>query len=222
MLYAEDESLRREVWAAAIEVGAEAEGGRWDNGPLVRKILALRAEKAAILGKTSFADLVLTRRMAKNGERALAFVTDFEARCRAAFARECAELETFKAAETRKRGDGELRSNPPPGDGGTTTGQPAGRLMAWEVGYWAEKLRQAKHAFDEEALRPYFGVARVQAGMFELAKRIFGLRIVERAISPEEVWHADVRFYEVRDEKGRHLGSFYADWHPRESKRGSA
>ena len=201
MLHAEDESLRREVWAAAIEVGAEAEGGRWDNGPLVQKILALRAEKAAILGKANFADLVLTRRMAKNGERALAFVTDFETRCRAAFVRECAELEAFKAAQT---------------------GQPAGRLKAWELGYWAEKLRQARHAFDEEALRPYFEVARVQAGMFELAKRIFGLRIVERAVSFDEVWHADVRFYEVRDEKGRHLGSFYADWHPRESKRGGA
>ncbi len=201
MLYAEDESLRREVWAAALEVGAEAEGGRWDNGPLVQKILALRAEKAAILGKANFADLVLTRRMARNGEKALAFVTDFEARCRAAFARECTELEAFKAAQT---------------------GQPAGRLKAWELGYWAEKLRQAKHAFDEEALRPYFEVTRVQAGMFEVAKRIFGLRIEERPVSPDQVWHADVRFYEVRDETGRHLGSFYADWHPRESKRGGA
>ncbi len=201
MLYAEDESLRREVWAGSIAVGGEAEGGKWDNGPLVQKILALRAEKAALLGKANFADLVLTRRMARSGEKALAFVTDFEARCREAFARECAELEKFKAEKT---------------------GEPAGALKAWEVGYWAEKLRQARHAFDEEALRPYFEVGRVQRGLFELATRVFGLRITEEEITAEEKWCDEVKFYELHDEAGRHLGSFYADWHPRESKRGGA
>jgi oligopeptidase A len=223
MLYAEDESLRREVWAAATAVGAEAEGGKWDNGPLVQKILALRAEKAALLGKANFADLVLTRRMAREGAKALAFVTDFETRCRAAFARECEELEKFKSERT---------------------GEPAGRLKAWEIGFWAEKLRQARHAFDEEALRPYFEVGRVQAGLFELVHRVFGLRVAEEVVSvggtpssasadrgdavpPSdasgvEVWHPDVKFYQLRDEAGTHLGSFYADWHPRESKRGGA
>jgi oligopeptidase A len=201
MLHAEDESLRREVWAAATAVGAEAEGGKWDNGPLVQKILSLRAEKAALLGKKNFADLVLARRMARVGTKALAFVTDFETRCRPAFARECAELEAFKAERT---------------------GVPAGRLKAWEVSYWAEKLRKARHAFDEEQLRPYFEVGRVQAGLFELAQRIFGLRITKKAVAAEAVWHADVKFYELHDEAGRHLGSFYADWHPRESKRGGA
>lgn len=202
MLYAEDESLRRELWTAAVQIGGEAEGGKWDNGPLVQKILALRAEKAALLGKKNFADLVLTRRMARDGDTALAFVTDFETRCREAFARENAELEAFKAERT---------------------GEPAGRLKAWEVGYWAEKMRQARHDFDEEALRPYFEVGRVQAGLFELATRVFGLRITEKPVAPEQVWHADVKFYELHEaEGGRHLGSFYADWHPRESKRGGA
>lgn len=201
MLYAEDEELRRSVWAASIAVGAEAEGGKWDNGPLAQKILALRAEKAALLGKANFADLVLSRRMARDGARALAFVTDFEARCREPFARECAELERFKAEKT---------------------GEPAGPLKAWEVGFWAEKLRRERHAFEEEALRPYFEVGRVQAGMFELAARVFGVRAVERGVPAHAVWHPDVKYYELRDEAGRHLGSFYADWHPRESKRGGA
>ena len=201
MLHAEDEDLRREVWAASIAVGAEAEGGKWDNGPLVQRILALRAEKAALLGKASFADLVLTRRMARDGARALAFVTDFEARCRPAFVRECAELEAAKAART---------------------GEAAGPLKAWEVSFEAEKLRRARHAFDDEQLRPYFEVGRVQAGLWELATRIFGLRIAEVAIAPEEKWCDEVRYYEIHDEAGRHLGSFYADWHPREAKRGGA
>jgi len=201
MLYAEDESLRRELWTGAVAVGAEAEGGKWDNGPLVQKILTLRAEKARLLGKAHFADLVLTRRMAKTGGRALEFITDFEVRCRAAFARENAELEQFKA---------------------TQTGQPASTLKAWEVMYWAEKLRQERYRFDEEELRPYFEVGRVQAGLFELSTRIFGLRITERSIAPGEKWCDEVKYYELRDEGGRHLGSFYADWHPRESKRGGA
>jgi oligopeptidase A len=201
MTYAEDESLRRELWAGAIAVGAEAEGGKWDNGPLVQKILALRAEKAALLGKRNFADLVLARRMAKTGERALAFVTDFETRCREAFRRDFAELERFKAERT---------------------GQPVAPVKAWEAAYWWEKLRQARHDFDEEALRPYFEVARVQSGLFELVRRIFGLRVERREVSPESVWHPDVKFHDLLDENGRHLGSFYADWHPRESKRGGA
>jgi oligopeptidase A len=201
MLYAEDESLRREVWSGSVAVGAEAEGGKWDNGPLVQKILALRAEKAALLGKANFADLVLGRRMARSGEKALAFVTDFEARCREAFERECADLETFKAEKT---------------------GGPAGPLKAWEAGYWAEKLRQARHAFDDEALRPYFEVGRVQRGLFELVTRVFGLRITEVEIAGEEKWCDEVKFYDLHDEAGRHLGSFYADWHPREAKRGGA
>jgi oligopeptidase A len=217
MLHAEDESLRREVWAAATAVGAEAEDGKWDNGPLVQRILALRAEKAALLGKPSFADLVLTRRMAKDGARALAFVTDFEKRCRAAFERECDELEKFKAGRLA-----EVARHTTEDGAGPVPGTSEGRLKAWEVSYWAEKLRQERHAFDEEELRPYFEVARVQAGLFELVSRVFGLRVTERMLPPEAVWHPDVKFYELHDELGRHLGSFYADWHPRESKRGGA
>jgi oligopeptidase A len=198
MLHADDPGLRRELWTAAVAVGAQAPH---DNGPLAQRILALRHEKATLLGHTHFADLVLRRRMAGTGARALAFVEDFERRARAAFQRECLDLETHKAA---------------------MTGQPAGRLLAWEVSYWAEKLRQARHAFDEEALRPYFEVGRVIAGLLALAQRVFGLRIAEAPENTVETWHQDTKFYVMRDARGRHLGSFYADWHPREAKRGGA
>ncbi len=198
MTYAEDEALRRETWTAAVAVGAEAPH---DNEALIKKILALRAEKAALLGRAHFADLVLERRMAKSGARALAFVEDIQARARVAFARECGELEAFRAR---------------------LAGGPVGRLKAWEVTYWAEKLRRERYDFDEEALRPYFPMNRVVAGMFELVGKIFGLRITERAAGAVEVWHPEVKFYELHDSRDRHLGSFYADWHPREAKRGGA
>lgn len=198
MTYVTDEGLRREMWTASAAVGARAPH---DNAPLIGRILTLRAEKAALLGKAHFADLVLERRMAKTGARALAFIEDMEARARDAFGRECGELEAFKAQQTNG---------------------PVGRLAPWEMLYWAEKLRQSRYTFDEEILRPYFPMDRVIAGMFELAARIFGLRVVERAPGEVEGWHPEVKFYDVSDARGRHVGSFYADWYPRESKRGGA
>ncbi|GAB1488703.1 M3 family metallopeptidase [Opitutaceae bacterium] len=199
MIYGEDEDLRREVWAASAAVGAQAPH---DNSALVARILALRAEKAALLGKPHFAALVLERRMAKTGERALAFIEDLQARCQDAFARECRELEAFKAR---------------------STGNSAwGPLKAWEVIYWSERLRRERYAFDEEVLRPYFPMDRVIAGLFELASRVFGLRITERPAGTFETWHPEVKFYDVQAADGRQVGSFYADWHPRESKRGGA
>lgn len=196
--YAEDEALRRAVWAASVAVGAEAPH---DNRESVKRILSLRAEKAALLGCANFADHVLERRMAKSGNRALAFVEDLETRCREAFRRECRELEAFKAR---------------------VTGATIAPLKAWEVVYWSERLRREQYAFDEEVLRPYFPLDRVITGLFELAGRVFGLRIAERPTGEVETWHPEVRFYDVHETGGRHVGSFYADWHPRESKRGGA
>ena len=198
MTYLTDEALRRQMWTAAVAVGAQAPH---DNTALITRILALRAEKAQLLGKSHFADLVIERRMAKSGAKALAFVEDIQRRAAVAFGRESRELEEFKVRQT---------------------GQPAGRLTPWETAYWSEKLRQESYAFDEEVLRPYFPMDRVIAGMFELATRIFGLRITERAAGSVETWHPEVKFYDMQDARGRPVGSFYADWYPRESKRGGA
>ncbi|HEY8931757.1 MAG TPA: M3 family metallopeptidase, partial [Rariglobus sp.] len=198
MTYADDESLRREVWSAATAVGAQAP---YDNAALVQKIIALRDEKARLLGKPHFADLVLARRMAGSGDRALAFIEDMRVRAHDAFVRECAELEEFKARQT---------------------GAPRSVLKAWEVGYWSEKLRQERYDFDDEAVRPYLPMDRVIAGLFDLAGRVFGLTITEKTGGDVEVWHPDVKFYDLHGAGGRHLGSFYADWYPREPKRGGA
>ncbi len=198
MVYAEDAELRREVWAASVAVGS---ADPYDNQPLVPKILALRDEEAKLLGKSHFADHVLERRMAGSGQRAVDFIADLQAKAAPAFARENDELEAFKAAQT---------------------GEAKGPLKAWEVSYWAEKLRRDRYAFDEEALRPYLPMDRVISGLFELSSRIFGLSITERPAGEVEVWHPEVKAYTIKDRNDRHVGSFYADWHPRESKRGGA
>jgi oligopeptidase A len=198
MTYVADDALRAEMWRAAAAVGSLPPH---DNSPLITRILALRAEKARLLGREHFADLVLARRMAKSGQRALEFITDFHARCAAAFARECRELEESKARDT---------------------GLAAGRVAPWEIAYRAERLRRAHYDFDEEELRPYLPMDRVVGGLFLLAGRVFGIRVTERPRGEVETWHPDVLYYDVHDARGRHIGSFYADWHPRESKRAGA
>jgi oligopeptidase A len=198
MLYAEDESLRWEVWTAAAAVGAEAPHANQD---LVLRILALREEKAALLERPHFADLVLSRRMAKDGAHALRFIEELQHKVRPAFEREARELEDFKAGQT---------------------GKPIARLAPWELGYWAERLRKQRYDFDEEQLRPYFPLPGVLAGLFEIARRVLGLEVKWISKGSFETWHPEVDFYEVQDASGRHVGSFYADWHPRESKRGGA
>jgi oligopeptidase A len=198
MTYLDDDGLRRELWTAAVAVGAKEPH---DNAPLVPKILALRAEKAALLGRPHFADLTLERRMAKSGARAWSFLEDLQRRATKPFAKECRELEGFKAQQS---------------------GQPVSALAPWELAYWSEKLRQARYDFDEEKLRPYFPMNRVIGGLFELAKRVFGLEIIERARGAVEVWHPEVKFFDLYNRDRQHLGSFYTDWHPRESKRGGA
>ena len=207
--HADDASLRQDVWRGSVSIGR---GGEYDNTALIWQILELRNEKAALLGKEHFADHVLERRMAKLGIEAMQFVEDLHDRTKQAFERECAELEQFRAQQT---------------------GQPAEALEPWDLAYWAEKQRKAKYDFDDEDLRPYFPIDGVLDGLFRIAEKIFQLQIHPRecvfaepgSTAPEgiEVWHPDVKFYELSDaETGEHLGSFYADWHPRDDKRAGA
>lgn len=212
MQYLDDEEIRRQVWEAASRVASE---GEHDNTSLIEKILTLRKKKAELLGGDHFADLTLKRRMAGDGMTALRFIEDLHDQIQADFQREYRELCDFKAEQS----GGEVDD-----------------LEPWEVSYWSEKLRQQRYDLDDEALRPYFPVDRVMSGLFELCSKLFGVQIEERPCvyrggqdggeskdNEIEGWHPEVKFYELRDSaSGEHLGSFYADWHPRESKRGGA
>ena len=212
MTYAESDALRKEVWSAYAAIGRS---GEHDNRPLVPQILDLRHEFAQLVGQENFANHVTERRMVASGQAALDFGDEIFQKVRAQFENEAELLRRYKAAE-----EGLPIDHPP-------------LLEPWEVGYWAEKQRKASYAFDEEALRPFFPIGRVISGMYEIAQQIFGLRIEESDTSKVEVptaatkepqvWHEEVKFYDLFDsETDEHLGSFYADWHPRESKRGGA
>ncbi len=152
-----------------------------------------------LLGFANFADLVLEDRMAHSGERALNFLEDMKGKTERRFGEENQELLEFRRS---------------------VEGADAAPLSPWDVGYYAEKQRAALYDFDEEALRPYFPMERVVSGLFELVQRLYGISVEEEKGVP--VWDREVRYYNVRDENDTFLGGFYADWYPRENKRGGA
>jgi oligopeptidase A len=196
MTYLDDAAVRRQVYEAFTVRATEA--GR-DNRPLIARILELRGEKAQLLGFANFADLVLEDRMAHDGARALGFLDDLRQKTEARFHQENRELLEFRRS---------------------IEGTDAAELAGWDVAYYAEKQRAALYDFDEEALRPYFPLEQAVAGLFELVRRLYGLRIEPEAGAP--TWDAAVRYYNVHDENGEFLGGFYSDWFPRENKRGGA
>ena len=197
--FLDNRDIRREMSDEYEGIGADPEH---DNTDLIWEILALRREQAELLGKPQFADVVLERRMAKNGSAALAFVENLHDRVLDAWRNDIAELNQFAAEKV---------------------GSSVSDLEPCDRSYWSEKLKKARYDLDEEELRPYFPVDKVIAGMFQLVDTVFGVTVTERVENKPEVWHPDVKFFEVRDNaSGKHLGSFYADLHPRETKRGGA
>lgn len=194
MQYAARRDLRERMYHAYMN---RASSGEHDNRPLVGRILRLRRELARILGFRDYADLSLEDSMVGTGERAVVFERDLTDRTRPVWAREVAALQAFARDEL-----------------GLDTLEP------WDVSYCVERLRLARYDLDADALRPYFPMDRVLEGLWELSRRLFGVRVVPREL--RQVWHPEVRFFDVQDEAGALLGSFYVDWFPRESKRGGA
>ena len=192
--HAHDRELRRELYTAYVE---RCRDGEFANSEIITRLLHLRRELADVLGYADFADYRLEDRMAKTGERAFGFIEDMTQRTRPYWERDLAELREHASVL------------------GLSEVEP------WDTDFVGESLRRARFDIDDEVIRPYFPLDRVLDGMFEVARRVFGLVVRERRIP--EVWHPDVHYYELlREEDGTLLGYFYADWHPRPDKRQGA
>jgi len=211
--HAENRALREKVYRAYLarasqffapfaESAAKSEKKVGDNAPLIERILTLRQEKAKLLGYDNFAEVSMAKKMATLAT-AESLLEDIRAKAKPAAERELEEIRAFAA----ERGASEA-----------STG-----LMQWDVGFWSERLREAKYELKEEDLRPYFQLPAVIDGMFELASTLFGVR-VEPADGEVEVWHPDVRFFKVLDaQTGSPRAYFYLDPYTRPSeKRGGA
>jgi len=191
--YAADRELRRTIYEAFTTRCRE---GEHDNRSLVVRTLRARNAIASVLGYASFPDYKLEDRMARTGERAVEFQRDLVDRTRPYWERDVEELRTHAATMGLEE------------------------LEPWDVAYVMENLRKVRYDFDDEAMRPYFPLESVLAGMFKIVHQVFGFRVEEREI--EEVWHEDVRYYEIFDEGGTLRGAFYSDWFPRKEKRQGA
>lgn len=206
------EATRKRCWEALSSVGKDAP---YDNAAIVTRVMELRQELANLLGFKNYPDLVLAHRMVGSGDKAMSFVDDMMRKVKAPYDAEAQELLEFIARDK---------------------GQPVQtKINPWDSAYYLRKLQKEKFAFDTELLRPYQEAEHVIRGMLSIYTRLYDISVTERATyvagqnpgerpaNSVEVWHPEVRLFEVRDNKtGAHLGSFYLDIFPRSTKRGGA
>ncbi|ATA25868.1 oligopeptidase A [Brenneria goodwinii] len=199
MTYCANQALREEMYRAyttrASDQGPNA--GKWDNSDIMAEKLALRHELAQLLGFASYAHKSLATKMAENPQQVIDFLSDLAKRARPQAEEELAQLRAF-AKKTYGVAD----------------------LQPWDITYYSEQQKQHLYSISDEQLRPYFPEQRVVEGLFEVVKRIYGITAKER--KDVDVWHPEVRFFDLFDENGELRGSFYLDLYAREHKRGGA
>ncbi|WP_101674195.1 oligopeptidase A [Alloalcanivorax mobilis] len=198
MSHATNRALREEMYRAfttrASDQGPQA--GEYDNADVMNEILRLRHEQALLLGFNNYAEESLATKMARDVDEVMTFLNDLARRARPQAEQELQALRAF-AAE-----------------------QGAGELQPWDLGYWSERLREARYDLSDEALRPWFPAEKVIAGMFSVVGTLFGIRFRQR--DDVALWHPDVRFYELIDDDGGVRAAFYLDMYARTGKRGGA
>ena len=195
MQYATRRDLREHLYRAWAVRASELGEAAHDNSEVIRELVELRQEAAALLGHASYAHLSLVPKMARSPEEVLAFVRDLARRARPFADRELAEMQRFA------RDDLDLAT-----------------LEAWDRPFAAERLEQHRYAFSSQQVRQYFTAPRVLDGLFALAGRLFGIGV--RA-EPAPVWHDGVSFHRVRrgDEP---IAGFYLDPYARAGKQSGA
>ncbi|TQI69790.1 peptidyl-dipeptidase Dcp/oligopeptidase A [Gramella sp. Hel_I_59] len=195
MKYADDRELRKEL---SLAFGSRAfKGDELDNQQNVLDIAKLRYERAKLLGFDSHAHFVLEERMAETPQKVESFLEEMLEKARPAAEREFNQLEKF--AKDLDQID---------------------TLQKWDSAYYAEKLKQKLFDLDDEKLKPYFQLEKVIDGVFTIAGKLYGLNFEQT--TDVDVYHQDVRTYNVTDTLGNDIALFYADFHPRPGKRDGA
>ena len=188
-----NEQLRREFYQAWVtRASDQGSNSQWDNTDLIEQIMRLRHELAQLVGFDNYASYSLATKMASSVLEVNDFLKHLASHSRQAAQRELDELKAFAGRE----------------------------LNSWDVGYYSERMKQQRFDLSEEALRPYFPAPQVLLGLFAVATRLYGVRIVERL--DVEKYHADVQFFDILNADGTRRGSFYVDLYARPKKRGGA
>ncbi len=187
--------LREKVLKAYINRGDN--NNQYDNKEIASKMASLRVKRASLLGYGTHADYILEENMAKNPQAVYTFLDKVWTAALPVAKKEVTELQAMIDAEGSEF-----------------------KLEAWDWWYYAEKLRKQKYDLDEEALKPYFSLENVRLGMFDVATRLYGITFTER--NDIQIYHPEVRTFEVKEADGSHIGILYMDFFPRASKEGGA
>jgi peptidyl-dipeptidase Dcp len=193
--YSENRELRRELFKAYTNRGNN--GNEFDNNKVIAEIVALRAQRAKLLGYKTHSNLVLEPRMAKNPENVLNLLNNLWGKAVPVAQNEVKEMQKIIDKEGGKF-----------------------KLEPSDWWYYAEKVRKEKYDLDDNALRPYFMLDNVREGVFNCANRLYGITF--KPITNCPLPHPDAQAYEVKEADGSHIGVLYMDFYPRESKRQGA
>ncbi|MBD5370920.1 MAG: M3 family metallopeptidase [Bacteroides sp.] len=192
---ADDRDLRRSIYTGYTSL---ASSGKYNNLPVIEKIVALRAEKAKVMGFDNFARMMTSRVMAKTPEAAEELL-----------------MQVFKPATERAAEEVRDMQAIVDAEGGGF------KIAPWDYYYYAEKVKKQKYDLDESQLRPYFALDNVLKGLFEAAGRLYGIKLVELPDAPK--YMDEVTVYDVQDAAtGEHISVFMTDYFPRDSKRQGA
>lgn len=195
MTYSTRRDLRQKMHRAFGSKGFQDNEN--NNEEVIQELVRLRAERAALLGYESHAHYVLEERMTKSPSIVFDFLDNIQEKALPFAKKEFEELSAYA-----KKLDG------------------IEDLQKWDSGYYSEKLKKEKFAIDDELLRPYFQLEKVTDGVFTTAQKLFGITFHKR--TDIDTYHTEVVTYEVKDENGKHLALFYADFFPRAGKRQGA
>ncbi|MDH5484034.1 MAG: oligopeptidase A [Gammaproteobacteria bacterium] len=199
MTYADKRPFREEMYTAyttrASDQGPNA--GEFDNSEIMEQILECRKELAGLLGYANYAELSIADKMAETTNSVMEFLNDLVEKSKSRALNEYKELKAF------------ARSH----DG-------LNNIKAWDIAYYAEKLKQKEYDITDEELKPYFPAEKVIQGLFDIVEKLYGIKVTR--LKDIDVWHKDVAFYQITDGQGNLRGSFYLDLYARANKRGGA
>lgn len=195
MQYADNRSLREQMYRAYSTRASEIGEAKWDNTANINRILQIAAREAELLGFTNYAELSLNTKMADTPQQVKEFLHDLAARAKPYAQNDLAEVTEFAREQL-----------------GLT------EIQSWDLTYASEKLQQAKYAFSETEVKKYFPANRVLQGLFTQIDKLYGVHFIEKQVP---VWHPDIRYFEL-EKDGVIIGSIYMDLYARAGKRGGA
>ena len=191
----DNRDIRRELYMANV---GKCVGGEYDNTAVIVEIVNTRLALAKLFGKKTYADKSLYKTMAETPENVYKLLDQLRDAYMPAALAEVQEVEDYAHAH----------------------GFYAAHLQPWDFSYYSKKLKMEKYSISDDDLRPYFELEADKKGVFGLAERLYGLKFKEN--KQIQVYNPEVTAYEVFDEKGKFLAVYYADFHPRDGKRGGA